>query len=358
MVATEAFRAGARVRHAIFGSGEVVCSDGERQCTVRFDDGREVSIWRPERHLEPTAPNGQQPAAATGTRALHDAPATCAQARASAYPGLSFEPRWVPIAAIGVDRHYQRPTSQARVASMARTWSQARCGAIDVSLRPDGTYWCFDGGHRLAAAARAGETMIYCHVHRYDPAQEAAEFVALQRDRASVGTVHQFKARVAAGEPVATAIESIVHEMGYSVDYGNTRALGAIGCVAALETLYRSYKVSRRSAPPEPTPERLRAVLSLVERTWGRHHEGCTDFSLRAVDYLLRRYGSELDQARFVKRLGCVDLAILRKRADQQRKLVGLSGWLCLAAEMLKSYNHGLRENRLPGFGPEAATEE
>jgi hypothetical protein len=334
------FRRGARVKHTLFGEGEVVRYDDEHYLTVRFDDGREVGIWQPQTHLQPVL---VQPNGTTATpRPIH--------------PELPFEPMWVPLERIRIDReHYQRTQGPEDVAALARHLNRGRAGAIDVSLRPDGYYYCYDGGHRVEALRALGEKEAYCHVRRgLTLEQEAAEFVALNRDRSPVTAVGRFKGRVAAGDPIARTILAIVADHGYHIDYSNTRRSGGLSCVGALEALYRSTRTQYKSrTSPAPTPERLHAVLDLVARTWDRHPDACSEMTLRAVDYLLRRYGAALDQDRFVAQLRGLDLDVLRKQAAQQRRLVGMSDWLCLAARLLKIYNNNLRSNRLPGFGPD-----
>src|SRR6185295_1898141 len=56
-----------------------------------------------------------------------------------------------------IDRDYQRVLSEARVLSLAQSWSWLACGSLLVAERSPGEFFVFDGQHRLEAANRRSD---------------------------------------------------------------------------------------------------------------------------------------------------------------------------------------------------------
>jgi hypothetical protein len=98
-------------------------------------------------------------------------------------------------------------------------------------------------------------------------------------------------------------------------------------------------------------------VLTLLYETWGHTPGAVGQLMIEAVDALLCTYGPQLDRGRFARALADVDPHGLLRRAREQRRLLDLGAQDCLAAELLKRYNHNLRSNRLvPLHNVEAST--
>lgn len=138
---------------------------------------------------------------------------------------------------IKVDTTYQRELCLRNVRQIAREWDWSLFGRLTVGERADGSFFVCDGQHRLAAALnRSDIQQIPCEVFQSSgPAEEARIFLGMNTTHNIVTKIQLFKALVAVGDPVATAVQSTVNELGLTVPKksgGNQPS--RISCVAAL----------------------------------------------------------------------------------------------------------------------------
>lgn len=136
---------------------------------------------------------------------------------------------------IGVDHSYQRQhINHARVLRIANEFSYVCFNAIAVARRPDGTYWCFDGQHRLAGVMKRADithvpTMVH---HSCGPVDEAKFFLAINKDRGSLVALDAFRCLVTHKEPVALVVNAMIENTGYRVARGGGRQ--TVQCVGVL----------------------------------------------------------------------------------------------------------------------------
>lgn len=121
---------------------------------------------------------------------------------------------------LSVDHSYQRDNVVVRkVRQIASEWSWAGCGCILVAMRTDGSFWVFDGQHRvLAAMTRADITDLPCMVFEcIDVKQEAAGFLISNAERKPVSALDKFKALVMTGNHTAKVVCDVFDNLGISI---------------------------------------------------------------------------------------------------------------------------------------------
>jgi hypothetical protein len=167
---------------------------------------------------------------------------------------------------LNVDHSYQRDTvSETRVLRIASNWSWKAFKVICVAVRPDGTYWVFDGQHRkLAADKREDIVELPCMVYPALPNEEAQAFLDTNTTSTAVWSVDKFKAQVAVGDPIAMAVKAMVEAAGYRV----TRSSGSftVGCIASIMSDFKIDPDAARAA--WRVCVEIHAGEQIVDRLW------------------------------------------------------------------------------------------
>jgi hypothetical protein len=141
---------------------------------------------------------------------------------------------------LNVDHDYQRDNvKNARVIRIASKWQWSRFGTISVALRPDGTFWVFDGQHRkLAADKRSDIDLLPCMVFTSTgPVAEAGWFLA-QTDRGNLTMLDRFKALVTQNDPTAIAARDMIAASGYKIAYSS--GTKTVRCISAIMQCVRT----------------------------------------------------------------------------------------------------------------------
>jgi hypothetical protein len=142
---------------------------------------------------------------------------------------------------LNVDHSYQRDKIVvSKVRQIASEWSWAGCGCILVAMRTDGTFWVFDGQHRvLAAKTRSDIKELPCLVFEcVDVKQEAAGFLFSNSERKPVSALDKFKALVMTGDRNAKTVSDIFDRLGIVIesDPKSARQLKCVSkCLALAE---------------------------------------------------------------------------------------------------------------------------
>lgn len=157
---------------------------------------------------------------------------------------------WLAPAELQVDDGYQRSlgaeSSQTLIRRIATFWDWNLCQPVNVARRADGSLWVVDGQHRHAAALLRGDIPhLPCVVVSFaNRAEEAAAFVALNKERRALGSVDVFKAQLAAGDEQASEVNALILEAGLTIaPHGNYIAWkpGMIYCVPGIVSAYRTH---------------------------------------------------------------------------------------------------------------------
>lgn len=146
---------------------------------------------------------------------------------------LPGEFAYVDKSLLNVDHSYQRDkVIVSKIRQIASEWSWVGCGCILVAQRPDGTFWVFDGQHRvLASRNRSDIKDLPCMVFQCaEKTQEAAGFLVSNSERKPVSALDKFKALVMTGDPVAKVVSDVFEKLGVVVEANPTDA-GHLKCV-------------------------------------------------------------------------------------------------------------------------------
>tara|TARA_R110002110_G_scaffold115958_4_gene287231 strand:+ start:1128 stop:2069 length:942 start_codon:yes stop_codon:yes gene_type:complete len=161
-------------------------------------------------------------------------------------PGARPELAWIPLDVLDVDDRYQREidTRAGRrvIARMVAEFAWRRFSPLIVTPSDvEGRYMVLDGQHKAAAARQiAGIDSVPAMIVQTEGLSDQAEsFVSLNNDRVRVHQYALHRARVAAGDPDAVAIDRVCAAAGVTVPAypvpankiaaGETMALRVIG---------------------------------------------------------------------------------------------------------------------------------
>lgn len=152
---------------------------------------------------------------------------------------------WVQSDRLHVDHSYQRSIeggpSQALIRRIGTEWDWRLCAPLMVSRRQDGLY-VIDGQHRLEGAKlRPDVPQLPCSILTYDsPADEAAMFISVNRERRAMNRLDDFHAALAAANGEALAIRQLVEDAGLSIaraTSSNTWAPGEVAFTSAIRSV-------------------------------------------------------------------------------------------------------------------------
>lgn len=124
----------------------------------------------------------------------------------------------IPKDDLNIDGTYQREQiSESKVLTIAREWDWKLFGALSVVMRPDGSLWVYDGGHRTRAAFRRDDIHeLPCMVFECDTTEEEAKaFIGANTMKSEVSAFHKYRASLKAREPQALAIKAVLDKYGY-----------------------------------------------------------------------------------------------------------------------------------------------
>lgn len=184
---------------------------------------------------------------------------------------------WVDKTMIDIDPAYQRGLDNARVDKILRGFEWASFGAIVVAPAADGRYHCTDGQHRLEAAKRHPMLTVVpaIIVQVIGVKAEAANFIALNRDRKNITALDRYWAELAAEGDEAMTVDQVTKRAGVTIqrypslgyDCGQTIAIAAIRAVVDGRGAMRARAILQVLAQCELAPikgEHVRAAELLM----------------------------------------------------------------------------------------------
>lgn len=228
-----------------------------------------------------------------------------------------------------VDRRYQRGQNDAKVIEIARSWSWMACGAILVARRIDGSFFVFDGQHRVMAARKRSDIKtLDCLVFEVnDIVEEADGFVNANTLRKLPTAFEKFNALLTRQDQHAIAVQEMLNRFGLVVDR-NSRPQNFCSIGWAMKAAERSriaFELTMHAA---------------IQAAAGKNH--LKENLLRALFQLQMKHRA-LEDKKFVRRLchvGYQNLLDGMARAAAYYKRGGDSVW---ADGVLDTVNHGLR---------------
>lgn len=126
---------------------------------------------------------------------------------------------WISVDLIDVDRTYQRPEDEKRVARIVETFRWDRFGAVVLSPRDGGRYAIIDGQHRARAAQLHPEVDFIPAVliATEDIPAEAVAFVGINSERKNTSALELHFAQLAAGDEDAATIAQVCERAGVRI---------------------------------------------------------------------------------------------------------------------------------------------
>lgn len=236
-----------------------------------------------------------------------------------------------------IDHSYQREKVLIyKVREIASNWSWAGCGCLLVAMRPNGSFWVFDGQHRvLAARSRSDISLLPCLVFECaEVTQEAAGFLVSNGERKPVTAAAKFKALVLTGDESAMAVQGVFDRLGITLSEQPSRA-GELKCIANC-LHFASVDVNMLERV-------LKACLSLCTS------EPIIKDVLQGMYWIEKRYGLVSD-SRFMNRLCSLSCGEIMASIAKFAAAEGKRGDRVCGTAILKLVNKGLRHK----FGDEA----
>lgn len=245
----------------------------------------------------------------------------------------------IPKFNLNIDGSYQRDaTSEARVREIARGWDWTKFGAITVALRPDGSYWVLEGGHRARAAFyRSDVERLPCLVFESEGKKTEAEaFIGINTMRSSVHSFEKYRAALVYGDPVALMAKRLLERHGLQAAKCATtceRGFSAVGSL--VKTIKEDAGLAERAfglcteivSDGEAIPGvLLRSIFCCAKKINDRD----VMFSKGSREKLIRRGLTGLMQ----------DMQTMKIKAGRGGEVTG-------ALAILERLNHGRRTKRL-----------
>lgn len=250
---------------------------------------------------------------------------------------------WIVAETLKVDPEYQRDLNPAWVRKIASEFDPDVMGVIVASRRGSGDVFIVDGQHRVAAILEMGwgDQKIPCNVYEgLSIESEAKVFWKPQTASQRISPRSRFKARLIAGEPKALAMQRIASDHGYRI----ATAEGATGpkdiiAVAAVEYIF------------ERGEQRLVEVMDLIQSAYGDSDERITLQLIGGLGKFCAKYREHYDRDRLVKVLKKHSVHRVTALARDIMLATGTHSKASSGMAILRLYNTGLTNNRLPAWG-------
>ena len=233
--------------------------------------------------------------------------------------------------ALYIDRTYQRDTDPTRVKKIVDHFDPNLVNIVKVSFR-NGRYYVFDGGHTLAALKQVNggdNFLVSCKVFYGLTYEQEAELFAMQTGFSKkVGEAYRIRALEAAGDEEIIDFLERTREAGFTIEPAKRmNRTGGIDAVAKAHELYGRVG-----------PETYSRTLELLWRTWSGEKFSVSQNMLGGMGVVMKVYGDEINESRFVKKLGTESAESIRREASKQ---ISMSPANACALAIMKAYNKG-----------------
>lgn len=244
----------------------------------------------------------------------------------------------VPLHKLMVDPQVQRSLDRRRAAKIGVEFNPDAVGIVTVSQRANGDYFIIDGQHRVEGMRIAGlsDDKAECEVFTGLTLADEAAMFRLRNNTAHPQYIDKFRVRVIEGDPVAVAIDDMVHRHGWKIQMGNS-----VGDLAAVQALERIYRLEATAA------ER---ALSTLTRAWGLDSSSVDGRLLDGMGLVFIRYGDAIEVDDLIARLARFSggAGALIGKARGLRDLVGSTIGRAVAEIVVELYNQRRRTKALP----------
>jgi hypothetical protein len=244
-------------------------------------------------------------------------------------PGVFME---ISKADLNIDHSYQRDDiNEPKILEIAKNWSWVGCGAILVAVRPDGTWFVFDGQHRVLAARKRSDVLtLPCMVYECESVQqEAVGFLVSNDHRKPVTAIGKFKSLVMAEDEIAVRVREVLEQHGLELCKTATKP-GQIKCVRRCQFMCSTNATS-------------------FERCLALAAEACEGECAIQEDLLMALFGCHqkhklLDDRRFCNRVKDIGVPAIMEQIRKTRGYRGIGGEETAREGLLFAVNKGLRQ--------------
>ena len=291
--------------------------NGQRQAKRPLNlKGIQMSMSIPTDAQAKTAPSAPKPGFVQSASEVKMLDAKC-----------SYQFTRLPSTILESDTSYQRPIDMKRVQRIVDNFDRRLVNPLKVSLR-DGHYYVFDGAHTLSVLKEVNKFdnfMVDCMLMHGLTYEDEAYLFALQRGESKeVATAARLKALMLSNDESAADFRTRTELTGFKLaGNGHTSSKGCIGCVAKLWKIY------------EDNPELYSETLSMLMRLWHGEVWSLGANIIGGLAVFLGVYGSEINEARFMKLVGGADLLTLNRLKDSTARNKDFA----YAYAILKLYN-------------------
>lgn len=128
---------------------------------------------------------------------------------------------------IVTDQRYQRPPKDRRVKQIINEFNPLLFEPINVSYR-DGKYFAFTGQHRTLAAKGLGIDVPALVFTGLTPEDEARAFVANSQGTKRVMALHEHRALLFSGDPLAIEVNRALNKYGIAIKSGGSNGFTSV----------------------------------------------------------------------------------------------------------------------------------
>lgn len=250
------------------------------------------------------------------------------------------------VLTLTVDPSYQRVLNIPWVRKKAKEFNEALLGVVVVSQRSDGRRLIMDGQQRVGIIKTVMELRglpdfeIDCLVHvGLTPSEEAEMFLGLNDDKA-VQPGDIFRARITAGYPDALDIQRIVNDLGLVIDYRSPSNPLAVRAISSVQHIYNNSG-----------GDGLRETLLMARMAWPNEAAGMSGDLILGIGMFIAKHRS-MDPDRLLTTLKKVTPVRLLQQARADRDIIGGSTGACVAVNIARLYNKGLRSRQVEVLEP------
>ena len=259
------------------------------------------------------------------------------------YPnGHPFDYKKIKASEIKFDETYQRPINPSKVAKAVKNFNGDVWNLPKLSCRDNGEFFCFDGRRSTAiwqALHDDPDVNIDCKVfYGMSWEDEVEAFIVQFGENENVTQVHKLRARYnrkSDKDQDVVDMVDIVSNLGWGVQFDNTKANAKADSIEAVVSLYKAYETLGRTAFID--------MMEVIRESWGSAKEAVSIQILSGMkDFYKAYYGSfkHNDLVASLKQVHPIEIIRHGKaRKDMQTHTY--------ATEIWKQYNKK-RRNRLP----------
>lgn len=247
------------------------------------------------------------------------------------YPnGHEFEQKALYPSQIRFDPLYQRELDAKRAAKIAAEFDGDIFNEPKVSYR-DGTYWCFNGQHSIAAwkiLHNNRDKMVLCKVFKGMTWLDECEAFMKQNGLNKDPTTNQkLRAAYNSKQPDVVAMVELAKTVGLIVDFSQSAMQNRILCTNAL---FRAYKALSSEAYTE--------MLTVIKAAWNGDPDSLQRPIIDGMSTFYRFYYGNFKRDDFIKNLTKISPnEIVRNGKTYTTQRNGYT------RELVKVYNKGRR---------------